>query len=191
MPKAVPAMSESAPPLIAATDSRGTRMDMSELLRWKPTAHQLVRNGTTSKDPEIVAAILAEHAAGAPPSTISRRRGVHHSTVGRILAGAAALAGYKLPPASSESPVRSAVSSTGKPSMIGLDDRGVINRRRVKWTRHPNVGIRGENYRGTNQIRGPTHPADRASVEQVWRVEDLAVGPGHTTNQRFIAPSPG
>ncbi|MDT5353834.1 MAG: hypothetical protein QOJ56_2366 [Mycobacterium sp.] len=94
-PEAVPAvaMSESPPPLIAATDSPGTRMDMSELLRWKPTAHQLVRNGTTSKDPEIVAAILAEHAAGAPPSTISRRRGVHHSTVGRILAGAAALAG--------------------------------------------------------------------------------------------------
>ena len=63
----------------------------TETTRWKHTAHQLVRNGTTSKDPEIVAAILAEHAAGTPPSTISRRRGVHHSTVGRILAGAADL----------------------------------------------------------------------------------------------------
>ncbi|AGB26815.1 Protein of unknown function (DUF2637) (plasmid) [Mycobacterium sp. JS623] len=65
--------------------------ESEDIVEWTPTAQQLVRNGTTSKDPEIVAAILAEHAAGTPPGTISRRSGVHHSTVGRILAGAAAL----------------------------------------------------------------------------------------------------
>jgi Protein of unknown function (DUF2637) len=74
-------------------DARTLPASKTETTRWKHTAHQLVRNGTTSKDPEIVAAILAEHAAGTPPSTISRRRGVHHSTVGRILAGAADLTG--------------------------------------------------------------------------------------------------
>jgi hypothetical protein len=52
--------------------------------------------------------------------------------------------------------VRSAVSSTGKPSRIGLDDRGVINRLRVKWTRLPKVGICGENYRGTTTHGVPT-----------------------------------
>jgi hypothetical protein len=61
--------------------------------RWERTAHELIRNGTTSKDPQIVAAILAEHAIGIPPSTISRRRNVHHSTVGRILQAAQALGG--------------------------------------------------------------------------------------------------
>ena len=46
--------------------------------QWKPTADQLVREGVTSKDPDVVAAILAEHAAGTPPSTIGRRQNVHH-----------------------------------------------------------------------------------------------------------------
>src|SRR6185437_12758928 len=76
--------------LVAVADSPADPIDSAELVRWKPAAHELVRNGTTSKDPDTVAAILAEHAAGTPPSTISRRRGVHHSTVGRILAGAEA-----------------------------------------------------------------------------------------------------
>jgi len=62
-------------------------IDASELLRWERTAHELIQNGTTSKDPKIVAAILAEYAIGVAPSTISRRRKVHHSTVGRILEG--------------------------------------------------------------------------------------------------------
>jgi hypothetical protein len=84
-------MSELKRLLSPAADSPDAAIEMSELVRWKPTANELVRNGTTSKDPETVAAILAEHAAGAAPSTISRRRGVHHITVGRILAGAAEL----------------------------------------------------------------------------------------------------
>ena len=95
VPSTTPAASiaESKRLLSAVADSPRTPIDISELVRWKPTAHELVRNGTTSKDPETVAAILAEHAAGTPPTTISRRRGVHHSTVGRILAGAEALTG--------------------------------------------------------------------------------------------------
>ena len=79
--------------LTTVADPSAAPTDLSELVRWKPTAHELVRNGTTSKDPDTVAAILAEHAAGTPPSTISRRRGVHHSTVRRILAGAEARTG--------------------------------------------------------------------------------------------------
>jgi hypothetical protein len=88
-PAAVSAMA-SKRMLTAVADPSAAPIDLSELVRWKPTAHELVRNGTTSKDPDTVAAILAEHAAGTPPSTISRRRGVHHSTVRRILAGAEA-----------------------------------------------------------------------------------------------------
>jgi hypothetical protein len=61
--------------------------------QWRPAADELVRCGVTSKDPAIVAAVLADHAAGTAPSTISRRHRVHHSTVGRILAGAAHLSG--------------------------------------------------------------------------------------------------
>jgi hypothetical protein len=76
---------------ISVSDAAAVPASKTETTRWRHTAHQLVRNGTTSKDPETVAAILAEHAAGTPPGTISRRRGVHHSTVGRILAGAADL----------------------------------------------------------------------------------------------------
>jgi hypothetical protein len=57
--------------------------------RWTPLADKLVRSGVTSKDPAIVAAVLADHAAG----TIGRRHKVHHSTVGRILAGAEGLTG--------------------------------------------------------------------------------------------------
>ena len=86
-------MSESVQLPSAAADSPDAALKKSELVRWRPTADELVRNGTTSKDPDTVAVILAEHAAGAAPGTISRRRGVHHSTVGRILAGAADLSG--------------------------------------------------------------------------------------------------
>ena len=60
----------------------------SPAAQWKPTADQLVREGVTSKDPDVVAAILAEHAAGTPPSTIGRRQNVHHTTVNRILSAA-------------------------------------------------------------------------------------------------------
>jgi hypothetical protein len=61
--------------------------------QWRRAADELVRCGVTSKDPAIVAAVLADHAAGTAPSTISRRHKVHHSTVGRILAGVGHLGG--------------------------------------------------------------------------------------------------
>lgn len=56
--------------------------------RWRPAADELVRDGVTSKDPAIVAAVLAENAAGTAPSTIGRRHNLHHSTVARIVASA-------------------------------------------------------------------------------------------------------
>lgn len=59
-----------------------------DINQWRPAADELVRNGVTSKDPAIVAAVLAENAAGTAPSTIGRRHNLHHSTVGRIVAGA-------------------------------------------------------------------------------------------------------
>ena len=67
-------------------------VDPAAISRWKATADQLVREGVTSKDPAVVAAILAEHAAGTPPSTIGRRQNVHHTTVGRILSAAQGVA---------------------------------------------------------------------------------------------------
>jgi hypothetical protein len=56
------------------------------LRQWRPAADELVRCGVTSKDPAIVAAVLADHAAGTAPSTISRRHkvqaGLHVVNVG-------------------------------------------------------------------------------------------------------------
>ncbi len=73
---------------LPATPLGRRRLDPAALLHWKPTADQLVRDGVTSKAPDVVATILAEHAAGTPPSTIGRRQNVHHTTVGRILSAA-------------------------------------------------------------------------------------------------------
>lgn len=54
------------------------------IVRWKPIAQSSVQQGVTSKDPTLVATILAQHEAGMPPSTIGRAFNVHHTTVGRI-----------------------------------------------------------------------------------------------------------
>jgi hypothetical protein len=80
-------------PLAAVPDVAVAPADSAALVRWRPAADALVRNGVTSKDPATVAAVLAEHAAGTPPSRIGRRLDMHHSTVGRILAGAKGLTG--------------------------------------------------------------------------------------------------
>lgn len=56
--------------------------------RWQPVAELLVRDGITTKDPDLIAKILADNAAGTPPSTIGRRHEVHHTTVNRILSAA-------------------------------------------------------------------------------------------------------
>lgn len=78
--------SEGVNPSLAAVDAvPGAGADVK---RWRPAADQLVRDGVTSKDPAVVAAVLAENAAGTAPSTIGRRHNLHHSTVGRIVAGA-------------------------------------------------------------------------------------------------------
>jgi hypothetical protein len=83
----------SGRPLAAVPDVASQPVGMAAHSRWTPVADELVRSGVTSKDPAIVAAVLADHAAGTPPSTIGRRHKVHHSTVGRILAGAEGLTG--------------------------------------------------------------------------------------------------
>lgn len=75
----------------SATEPSGAPDDSADSSSWRPTADQLIEAGVTQKDPAVVAQILAEHAAGMPPSTISRRLDVHHSTVGRILAHAESL----------------------------------------------------------------------------------------------------
>ena len=68
-------------------------LDTAAIRRWQPLAESLVREGVTSKGPELVATILAEREAGTPPSTIGRQYNVHHSTVGRILDAAKELTG--------------------------------------------------------------------------------------------------
>jgi hypothetical protein len=88
------ALSEPAErPLAAVPDAAARPAGAAAHERWTPVADELVRSGVTSKDPAIVAAVLADHAAGTPPSTIGRRHNVHHSTVGRIVAGAEDLTG--------------------------------------------------------------------------------------------------
>jgi hypothetical protein len=56
--------------------------------RWQPVAESLVREGVTSKDPQLVATILAQREAGVLPSVIGRHHNVHHTTVRRILSAA-------------------------------------------------------------------------------------------------------
>jgi Protein of unknown function (DUF2637) len=85
--------SEASARTLAAVPDAAAPVDVAACTRWTPLADKLVRSGVTSKDPAIVAAVLADHAAGTPPSTIGRRHKVHHSTVGRILAGAESLTG--------------------------------------------------------------------------------------------------
>jgi hypothetical protein len=85
---AIPAHTDSTPP-----DATAPLEETPALRRWRPAADELIRCGVTSKDPAVVAAVLADHAAGTAPSTIGRRHKVHHSTVGRILAATAHLHG--------------------------------------------------------------------------------------------------
>lgn len=93
-PVVKPKSSDSAERTLTAVPDAATHPENAGAhTQWRPAADELVRNGVTSKHPAIVAAVLADHAAGTPPSTISRRRNVHHSTVGRILAGAEGLTG--------------------------------------------------------------------------------------------------
>jgi DNA-binding IclR family transcriptional regulator len=73
---------------VAAGAEVGAVAAPAAIVEWRPKAEELVQAGVTQKDPETVARILAERAAGTPPSTIGRRLEVHHSTVGRILAAA-------------------------------------------------------------------------------------------------------
>jgi Protein of unknown function (DUF2637) len=79
--------------LAAVPDRAVDSVDPAMLMDWQATADELVRSGVTSKDRQVVAAVLAEHAAGTSPSTIGRRLAIHHQTVGRILAGAQGLTG--------------------------------------------------------------------------------------------------
>ena len=83
-----------------ATPSRD--IDPAAIQHWLPVATTIVGDGVTrgrmrrwpeEQHPEVVATVLADHAAGTPPSTIGRRRDVHHQTVGKILEAAGALTG--------------------------------------------------------------------------------------------------
>ena len=89
----VPSSEPSARTPAALPHSPAALVGTAAHTRWTPLADRLIRSGVTSKDPAIVAAVLADHAAGTPPGTIGRRHKVHHSTVGRILAGAESLSG--------------------------------------------------------------------------------------------------
>jgi hypothetical protein len=63
-------------------------VDTAGVERWQPVAASLVREGVTSKDPQLVATILAQREAGVLPSVIGRHHNVHHTTVRRILSAA-------------------------------------------------------------------------------------------------------
>ena len=76
------------PESVPTTDDDSTTKSRARADRWWPVAQSMVREGVTSKDPDLVAKILAESEAGTPPSTIGRRHEVHHTTVTRILTAA-------------------------------------------------------------------------------------------------------
>jgi hypothetical protein len=79
--------------LVAVPELVVEPVDPVAVARWETVAQELIRSGVTSKEPHVVASVLAAHAAGTPRSTIGRRLAIHHQTVGRILAGADELAG--------------------------------------------------------------------------------------------------
>lgn len=87
------ARAHGAPASAAPADERqpSETLNTAAIQRWEPVAESLVRDGVTSKNPRLVATILAQREAGVPPSTIGRTHKVHHTTVGRILTAAAAL----------------------------------------------------------------------------------------------------
>ena len=66
--------------------------DPAAIGRWMSIAESIVQEGVTSKDPALVATILAQREAGMPPSTIGRTFKVHHTTVGRILSAVEGIA---------------------------------------------------------------------------------------------------
>lgn len=85
----------SVPAAEAAVTSRGVQRPHerdaecdTNVHYWQPVAESLVRRGITTKEPDLIAKILADNAAGTPPSTIGRRHEVHHTTVNRILVAA-------------------------------------------------------------------------------------------------------
>jgi hypothetical protein len=82
-------------------------VDDAAVLRWSPITESLVCEDVTSKNAEVVAAILAQREAGMPPSAIGRTHRVHHTTVGRILSAAESLTGSSGRP-------RRAVSDRGR-----------------------------------------------------------------------------
>jgi len=86
---AVPAAMTSVRPASEQCAETGAE---STVERWQPMAESLVREGITTKDPDLIAKILADNAAGTPPSTIGRRHEIHHTTVNRILSAAEQLA---------------------------------------------------------------------------------------------------
>ena len=73
--------------------------DDTGIQKWLPLARTLVHSGVTqgrmkrhptTKHPEVVAAMLAQHDTGTPPSTIGRYHKVHHTIVDEILDAAQA-----------------------------------------------------------------------------------------------------
>lgn len=67
-------------------------IDPAAAARWAVVAEKLVGTGVTSKEPALVATVLAEHAAGVSRGAIGRRLAIHHETVARIVTGAKSIA---------------------------------------------------------------------------------------------------
>jgi hypothetical protein len=61
--------------------------------RYLPLAQTLVRRKITKKDPQLVAHLLADAAAGLSPNVIADQRNVHHSVVTRVMRAARQQAG--------------------------------------------------------------------------------------------------
>ena len=91
-----PSTADTDPRTLAAVPSR-TSVDDTGIQKWLPLAKTLVHSGVTqgrmkrhptTKHPEVVAAMLAQHDTGTPPSTIGRYHKVHHTIVDEILGAA-------------------------------------------------------------------------------------------------------
>lgn len=82
--RALAAVREAPTPRV----SRSGSLDAAAVRRHLPVAESLVRDGVTTKEPELVATILAARQAGTPPGTTERQHKVHHSVVKRVWAAA-------------------------------------------------------------------------------------------------------
>jgi hypothetical protein len=94
-PRQLTGLLPPCPSLLTSCPSQRTRPLVATRMpgHFQSVAETLVRNRVTTKEPELVAMLLADRAAGMRPTAIANKHGVHHSVVKKVLDAAERPAG--------------------------------------------------------------------------------------------------